>query len=211
MYRTGSLTKDSHDFISCLIRGYSLKIGSKFVWCAPYTVVCFVVAWLLFPFLCYMCVILLFEGNRILLIQVNGVFWPMFWFFLSCNELCRVKINIFFLIDKSKNVQLTTNASANKACQNDVLKLTCLVGDANPEVTSYHLFRNGTDVGESNTRMWVETQSNSGLSMYKCVANNSVGSSESPSVSITVNGNPEFRFFISTSFNPASRAFLLFH
>ena len=123
---------------------------------------------------------------------------------LSCGSF-------FFPIDKPENVQLTTNASANKACQNDILKLTCSVGDANPEVTSYQLFRNGTDVGESNTRMWVKTLSNSGLSMYKCVANNSVGSSESPSVSITVNGNHGFCFFISTSFNPLSRAFLLFY
>ena len=35
VYRTGCLTKDSHDFMSCFIRGYSLKIGSKFVWYAP--------------------------------------------------------------------------------------------------------------------------------------------------------------------------------
>ena len=104
-------------------------------------------------------------------------------------ELCHVNIDIFFLIDKPENVQLTTNASANKACQNDILKLTCSVGDANPEVTSYQLFQSGSDVGESNTRMWVKTLSTSGLLMYKCVANNSVGSSESPSVSITVNGN----------------------
>ena len=126
-------------------------------------------------------------------------------------ELCHVNINFLFLIDKPENVQLTTNASANKACQNDILKFTCSVGDANPEATSYQLFPSGTDVGESNTIMWVKTLSNSGLSMYKCVANNSVGSSESPSVSITVNGNHEFRFFISTSFNPASRAVLLFY
>ena len=109
------------------------------------------------------------------------------------SELCHVNVNIFF-IDKPENVHLATNASANKACQNDILKLTCSVGDANPEVTSYQLFRNGTDVGESNTRMWVKTLSNSGLLTYKCVANNSVGSSESPSVSVTVNGNHEFRF-----------------
>ena len=143
-------------------------------------------------------------------------FGQCFGFFLAIMphhmliELCHVNINIF-LIDKPENVQLTTNASANKACQNDVLELTCSVGGANPEVTSYQLFRNGTDVGESNTRMWVKTLSNSGLVMYKCVANNSLGSAESPSVSITVNGNHGFRFFISTSFNPASRAFLLFY
>ena len=110
-------------------------------------------------------------------------------------ELCYVSINMFFfLIDKPENVQLTTNTSANKACQSDMLELTCSVGDANPEVTSYHLFRNDTDLGESNTGIWVKTLSNSGLLMYKCVANNSVGSSESRSVSITVNGNHEFRF-----------------
>ena len=126
-------------------------------------------------------------------------------------ELCHVNINIFFLIDKPENVQLTTNTSANKACQNNILKLTCSVGGASPEVTSYELFQNGSDVGESNTSVWVKTMSNSGLSMYKCVANNSVGSAESPSVSITVNSNHGFHFFISTSFNPASRAFLLFY
>ena len=125
-------------------------------------------------------------------------------------ELCHANIGIFFLIDKPENVQLTTNASANKACQNDILKLTCSVGDANPKVTSYQLFQNGSDVGESNARMWVKTLSNSGLLMYKCVTNNSVGSSESPSVSITVNGNHGFRFFISTSFNPASTAFFFY-
>ena len=144
-------------------------------------------------------------------------FWPMFWFFPRSHATSYVdwtlscKYEFFFLIDKPENVQLTTNASANKACQNAILKLTCSVGDANPEVTSYQLFRNGTDVGESNTTMWVKTLANSGLSIYKCVANNSVGSSESPSVSITVNGNHEFSFFISTSFNPACRAVLLFY
>ena len=115
----------------------------------------------------------------------------------SCHINCWLNfVNLvqFFFIDKPENVQLTTNASANRICQNDILELTCSVGDANPEVTSYQLFRNGTDVGESNSGMWVKTLSNSGLSMYKCVANNSVGSSESPSVSITVNGNHRFRF-----------------
>ena len=115
--------------------------------------------------------------------------------------------HFFFLIDKPENVQLTTNASANKACQNDILKLTCSVGDANPEVTSYQLFRNGTDVGESNTRMWVQTLSNSGVLMYKCVANNSVGSSETPSVSITVNGNHEFHFSCPPLFTLSAEPF----
>ena len=162
-----------------------------------------------------MYVILLWE--KIPYIQENGVFRPMFCFFLAIMphhmliELCHVNINLFFLIDKPENVQLTTNARANKACQNDILKLTCSVAGANPEVTSYHLFRNGTDVGESNTKMWVKTLSNRGLLMYKCEANNSVGSAESPIISIIVNGNHGFRFFISTSFNPASRAFLLFY
>ena len=140
-------------------------------------------------------------------------FGQCFGFFLAIMphhvliELCHVNINIFFLIDKPENVQLTTNASANKACQNDILKLTCSVGDANPEVTSYQWFRNGTDVGESNTRMWVQTLSNSGVLMYKCVANNSVGSSETPSVSITVNGNHEFHFSCPPLFTLSAEPF----
>ena len=90
------------------------------------------------------------------------------------------------------------------------MELTCSVGDANPEVTAYQLFRNGTDVGESNSGMWIKTLSNRGLSTYKCVANNSVGSSESPSVSITVNGNHGFRFFISTSLTLPAEPFFYF-
>ena len=151
--------------------------------------------------------------EKIPYIQVNGVFWPMFWFFPSYHATSYVgwtlscKYNVFFLIDKPENVQLTTNASANKACQNAILKLNCSVGDANPEVTSYQLFRNGTDVGESNTRMWVQTLSNSGVLMYKCVANNSVGSSETPSVSITVNGNHEFQFSCPPLFTLSAEPF----
>ena len=48
--------------------------------------------------------------------------------------------------------------------------------------------------------MWFQTLSNRRLSMYTCVANNSVGSSESPSVSNTVNGNHELRFFFFSPF-----------
>ena len=41
VYRAGSLTKDSHDFMSCFIRGYSLKNRVKI--CLIFTVVCLVV------------------------------------------------------------------------------------------------------------------------------------------------------------------------
>ena len=41
VYRAGSLTKDSHDFMSCFIRGYSLKNRVKI--CLICTIVCLVV------------------------------------------------------------------------------------------------------------------------------------------------------------------------
>ena len=89
--------------------------------------------------------------------------------------------------DKPENVRLVRNASANKACLNDVVNFTCSA-DAKPQVMLYQLFVNDMPKENSSTGMWTKTLSSSGVLTYKCVANNIVGSANSGNVSITVNG-----------------------
>ena len=92
-----------------------------------------------------------------------------------------------FYTDPPENVQFLTTASANKACLNDVVNFTCSA-DAFPQVTSYQLFVDDMPNENSSTGMWSKPLSNNGASTYKCVANNTVGSTSSASVSISVGG-----------------------
>ena len=97
---------------------------------------------------------------------------------------------VFFIIsslDKPEYVQFTSNATGDKACQNNIVKFNCSA-DANPPVLSYQLFGNDTALEISNSGMWSKPLSSSGLFIYKCVANNTIGSESSTSISITVNG-----------------------
>ena len=94
---------------------------------------------------------------------------------------------IFICLDKPENVQLMTNVTADKACQNEIVIFNCLA-DANPPVMAYQLFRNDTVLQTSSTGMWSKSLLSSGLLIYKCIANNTIGSASSTSVPITVNG-----------------------
>ena len=93
---------------------------------------------------------------------------------------------VFNCLDKPENVQLTTNATGDKACKNDIVKFSCSA-NANPPVASYQLFKNDTALEISNSGMWSEQMTSSELYVYKCVANNTIGTASSTSVSITVN------------------------
>ena len=99
--------------------------------------------------------------------------------------------SILICLDKPENVQLKTNVTADKACQNDIVKFNCSA-DANPPVMSYQLFRNSTAIETSSLGMWSKSLSNTGLLIYKCIANNTIGSASSTSTSITVNGKSTF-------------------
>ena len=91
----------------------------------------------------------------------------------------------FFLV-KPENVQLTTSASNNKACQGDVISINCSA-DANPSVSSYQLFENDTAIlNTSRSGMWSRNLTNAGVFIYKCGANNSVGSMYSTNVTVNV-------------------------
>ena len=87
---------------------------------------------------------------------------------------------------KAEDVQLTTNVSANKACPNDVVSFNCSA-NANPPAM-YHFFENDVLFGSSNSGMLSKMVMNSGNLTYKCVANNTAGTTSSQNVSIIVNG-----------------------
>ena len=85
-------------------------------------------------------------------------------------------------------MQLTTNVTANKACLNDVVFFNCSAANANPPVALYQFFENDVLFGSSSSGMFSKMVMNSGNLTYKCVANNTAGTTSSQNVSITVNG-----------------------
>ena len=95
----------------------------------------------------------------------------------------------YFILDPPENVLLTTNATANKACQNDVVSFTCSA-DAVPSAMPFQLFKHNVPMEISDSGKLVKTLSEGGMFHYKCVANNSIGSASSTkiNVNITVNG-----------------------
>ena len=76
----------------------------------------------------------------------------------------------------------------DKACTGKVISFTCSA-DANPRVTSYQLFENEKAIlNTSASGTWSKTLKIEGVFVYKCVANNSLGSEYSLNVLVTVNG-----------------------
>ena len=105
----------------------------------------------------------------------------------------------FLFSVKPKNVQLSTNITVNKTCPGSYWNFTCLVGAANPQVTSYQLLENDIAVDTSSSGMWIRTLSNSGEFIYKCLANNTVGatiSANEKKVNITGNNFTSILLFM---------------
>ena len=103
---------------------------------------------------------------------------------------CKLKFLFVLFSVKPENVQLLTNTTANNTCPGGYWNYTCSVGAANPQVTSYQLLENDIAVDTSSSGMWIRTLSNSGVFTYKCLANNTVGSTISANEkNITVAGN----------------------
>ena len=76
----------------------------------------------------------------------------------------------------------------DKACTGKAISFYCSA-NANPGVTSYQLFENETSIlNTSATGMLSKTFEREGVFVHKCVANNSLGSEYSMSVTVTVNG-----------------------
>ena len=88
---------------------------------------------------------------------------------------------------------LTVNDS--NICKGDIITITCSA-DAKPDVDTYQLFENDIRVPNSDTTgVWKRTMSAQGNFTYRCVANNTVGTSDK-NVTVTVNGNWYFFFSI---------------
>ena len=85
-------------------------------------------------------------------------------------------------------MQLTTNVSAERACLNDVVFFNCSAANSNPPVALYQFFENDVLFGSSSSGMFSKMVMNSANLTYKCVANNTAGTTSSQDVSITVNG-----------------------
>jgi len=95
-----------------------------------------------------------------------------------------IQMNLFSV--KPDKVQLEISAAHNKVCEGETISINCSA-EALPSEISYQLLENGSVVSNISG-MWNRTLSSAGVFMYKCVANNSLGLTESASVTVTVNG-----------------------
>ena len=66
------------------------------------------------------------------------------------------------------------------------MNLTCYA-DANPAVDNYTLFKSGSVVITSSLGVWSITMNTAGQFVYRCEANNSVGSGSGKSSDVTFN------------------------
>ena len=87
---------------------------------------------------------------------------------------------------------LTVNDS--NICKGDIISITCSA-DGKPGVHTYQLFENDTVPDSDTAGVWQRTKSVEGSFTYRCVANNTVGTSDK-NVTVTVNGNWCFFFSI---------------
>ena len=83
-------------------------------------------------------------------------------------------------------MQLKASTADSKACKDETISIDCSA-HAVPLVTSYELFENGAVILATSGK-WNITLLSEEVFIYKCVANNSLGSTESGSVTVTVNG-----------------------
>jgi len=92
--------------------------------------------------------------------------------------------------DPPENVQIETSVTDKKVCEGETISINCSADAVPPEI-SYQLLENGSVVSDTSG-MWSRTLSSGRVFIYKCVANNSLGSTESENVTVTVNGKQLF-------------------
>ena len=86
-------------------------------------------------------------------------------------------------------MQFKTSVIHGKAFQGETIALKCSA-DTKPAVTTYQLLKNYTTLALSLSGMWSETLVSGGVFVYRCVANNTVGTVSSTDVTVTVDGKP---------------------
>ena len=87
---------------------------------------------------------------------------------------------------KPDNMQLVTSAADDKACRGDVISINCSA-EAFPSEISYQLVENDIAILDASG-IWSRTLDTAGMFTYKCVPNNTLGTGENATVTITVNG-----------------------
>ena len=121
--------------------------------------------------------------------QLSALYYVLFIKIYFFHKISRVFLYPRYLFSvKPEDVQLTTNVTANKACLNDVVFFNCSAANANPPVALYQFFENDVLFGSSSSGQFSKMVMNSGNLTYKCVANNTAGTTSSQHVIITVNG-----------------------
>lgn len=82
-------------------------------------------------------------------------------------------------------------------CEGENISITCSA-DGEPDVHTYQLFENDKQVPDSEIAgVWKRTMSAQGNFTYRCVANNTIGTTDK-NVTVTVNGNWYFFLLIYT-------------
>ena len=83
-------------------------------------------------------------------------------------------------------MQLETSATDNKACRGDVISINCSA-DAVPSEISYQLLENEVGILDTSGR-WDRPLTTAGMFTYKCVPNNTLGTGENATITVSVNG-----------------------
>ena len=83
-------------------------------------------------------------------------------------------------------MRLETSAADNKACRGDVISINCSA-DAVPSEISYQLLENDLAILDASGR-WDRSLTTAGMFTYKCVPNNTLGTGENATATVTVNG-----------------------
>ena len=113
---------------------------------------------------------------------------------LQCGELWHSFASFYglwsfvILLNKPEIVDLKKSSFTSKNCRGDIISFNCSA-DANPSMTSYQLFENETAILDTNpSGIWNRKLPTGGVFMYKCMANNYLGSEDSLPVIVKVNG-----------------------
>ena len=100
-------------------------------------------------------------------------------------------------------------ASEETVCRDAVVSFNCSA-NGNPSVFTFQLYENGVAVTNGGSSgMWSRTMSTGGVLNYTCMANNTIGTATSTSVSVTVNGKEFFHSENKWTFAPKSENIFL--
>ena len=93
-----------------------------------------------------------------------------------------------FFVDKPENVHLTASISSDNICTGIIVNFTC-TAEANPQVHSYALYENDSMImNMDRSGVWIRPMNTPDLLVYRCEANNSVGTGKSSNTTLTVKG-----------------------